>query len=612
MKEVLDRLQVLSLPGTPERDELVSEQLPAAFMADLSAALVTAHHREAWPSTANVVIFLEGFEGLERTSRETATRLLQGLTTQQRQQGRTDPLLLVVASRDPLLEVEEERAAVPFARTDEDAAQQRANSVLKDWKQRAAAAEGSLGLSDLYLPLRLHDFGREETRTYLEQFGERRHTRAFAESLQLVETIDQFTHGHPLFLALAAETVLAAKKGGPQLLPSDFERATVSPAIDPAHSRDQIGAYLVARFLRQLSEEERNDLISCAIPRFVDRKLLRVLLPVLDDRAASKRWDNYRRLSFMTADPVDVERSLFHPVVRQELLNEWPDKDNPASDYSQSHARLRDHFKKRASLGDDRAAVEEAYHALALGDPEPAITVGIRGQRSNLPLWDSLMEAVRQAPTEQLPSHIRGQTDAALTRVRQFPLEDAVRTIVLDTWLLSAPGGDPKGRGDLQRQLGEAYYSLPGGDLGENRRQGVRHLEAALEIFNPEAFPAERARTQSSLGAAYLALWMSSTHDRDVYWGKAISCIQAAAQAFKPLRGRLAGGHPGSPRHPSRGLSGRVVHDAHQPGECLPRPAHRRPRSQPAPGHRPLRGRPADRHPRGVHRRVGHDPDEPG
>lgn len=46
MKDVLLRLQVLSLPGTPERNMLVNELLPAAFMADLSAALVGARsHR---------------------------------------------------------------------------------------------------------------------------------------------------------------------------------------------------------------------------------------------------------------------------------------------------------------------------------------------------------------------------------------------------------------------------------------------------------------------------------------------------------------------------------------------------------------------------------------
>ncbi len=110
MKEVLLRLQVLSLPGTPERDMLVSKLLPAANVADLSAALVEARLPQAWSATANVVIFLDGFEVLQRASSTTATQLLQVLTTEPRKQGHTDPLLLVIGSRDPLPGMTEDNA----------------------------------------------------------------------------------------------------------------------------------------------------------------------------------------------------------------------------------------------------------------------------------------------------------------------------------------------------------------------------------------------------------------------------------------------------------------------------------------------------------------------
>ena len=92
-----------------------------------------------------------------------------------------------------------------------------------------------------------------------------------------------------------------------------------------------------------------------------------------------ERWNTYRRLSFMSRDPRDEQRSLLHPVVRQLLLHRLP-----ARSYSDIHTKLRNHFQDRASRGDERAAVEVAYHALALGDPEPVIRLGILTQRGHL------------------------------------------------------------------------------------------------------------------------------------------------------------------------------------------------------------------------------------
>lgn len=79
MEEVLRRLQVFSLPGKPERDMLVNEILPAAFVADMLDALVATDPPRAWSKQANVVIFLDGFEALLQASSTTATRLLQVL-----------------------------------------------------------------------------------------------------------------------------------------------------------------------------------------------------------------------------------------------------------------------------------------------------------------------------------------------------------------------------------------------------------------------------------------------------------------------------------------------------------------------------------------------------
>ena len=264
------------------------------------------------------------------------------------------------------------------------------------WQQRLPADRRFLRLTDLYLPLWLRDFGPEDTSRYLVQFGEQEQTQVFAKHAELVQTIDRVTQGHPLFLALAAEAVLEADARGRVLTPTDFEREKVSPEIAPEHEAEQIGDYLLELFLRQLSEADRKDLVFCAIPRFLDVAVLHVLLPSLDDIDLQKRWQAYRHLSFMGA--IGEQRTMFHPIVRHLLLRRLPPSSDPASSYWRSHTQLRDLFKQRATSGEEQAAVEEAYHALALGDPDLAIGRGIVAQQSHLPLWQPLVEAVTQAP----------------------------------------------------------------------------------------------------------------------------------------------------------------------------------------------------------------------
>ncbi len=446
MKDVLHRLQVLSLPGTRERDMLVNELLPAAFMADLSAALVEAHPPEAWSPDANVLIFLDGFEALQSASSITAMQLLRGLAIEPREQGQTGPLLLVIGSRDPLPGMTEDKQPDAFPRTAEDeaTAKQQAHDLYTRWQQRLPSkpqALRHLGLEELVLPLWLQDFGHEHTRSYLLKVGERQQTAIFAAD-DLVQAIDQVTHGHPLFLALAAETVLEAEARGRPLLPADFLRAKVSPEIAPGHQAEEIGKYLLDLFLRQLPEGERIELIRCAVPRVLDVGILRVLLPSLDtiEVPADERWQAMRRLSFLSV--VDEQRSVVHPVVRGLLLRRLPVSADPNKDFVRMHRQLKDYFTQRAASGEDEAGIEAAYHALALGEAKPAIDLGIRAQQGHLSLslWEPLLEAVRQAPTDLL---LHEDTEALASKASERALEqqdvqDAATAVVLYTWLLSA------------------------------------------------------------------------------------------------------------------------------------------------------------------------------
>ena len=533
MKDVLLRLYVMSRPGKPEREQLINEVLPAAFAADLYGALVEATPPQAWTKTANVVVFLDGFEALQHASASTATRLLQVLTTKPRKQGNTDPLLLVVGSRDPLADVPEEGPSFPFERTliqDEHTVQQRMRERYTRWQQHLPVNRRFLRLKDLYLPLWLRDFGPEDTARYLVQFGKQEHTQVFAEQAQLVQTIDRVTHGHPLFLALAAETVLEANARGRVLTSTDFEQAEVSPEIAPEHEAEQIGDYLLELFLRQFSEVERKELVFCAVSRFLDVAVLHVLLPSLDDQDVQKRWKAYRRLSFMSV--LDEQRSVLHPLVRRLLLRRLPVRTDPASDYLRTHTRLLEHFKERASKGDDQAGIEEAYHALALADPDPAIRLGIVAQQTLFPLWELLVEAVRQAPTEMLPTSTEEQADEALVLAeQQHNVKDNITALILYSWLLTAVHGYSYKAAHIQAKLGHAYSLLSTGDRATNLQQAIACFQEALRFWTPETTPSEYAAVQTHLGRAYSRL---PTGDPTTNLEQAIFCFKEALRFRTP------------------------------------------------------------------------------
>lgn len=535
MKDVLRRLQVLSMPGKPERDMLIKELLPAAFLADLVETLVDTDPPLAWTNKVNVIFFLDGFEALQHADSATATRLLQVLTTEQRKQGKTDPLLLVIGSRDALPGVSEGEHRALFARTsvsDERTVPQQIQELQAHWQHLPV---NRLRLKDLYLTRWLPDFGQDDTRSYLLNFGERERTAAFTQNEELVQTIDRVTHGHPLYLALAVEAVLEASGRGTTLTSDDFEIADVSPEVAPEHEGEQVRDYLLNLFLSQLSETEQRELIFCAVPRFLDVALLRTILQLSNDIEARERWERYRRLSFMTS--IDTQRIMLHPLVRTLLLRQLPPDHESTSDYFQIHDRLRAYFHTRAStqrspmqsgMEDWQIPLEEAYHALALGDPEPAINLGMVAQHTALVFWEPLLEAVTQAPTALMPANIEEQAYEALVQAHQQQhAQDEVKAIILYQWLLAAFQRNLQRCASLQHNLGSAYADLPTGDRIANIQQAIACYDAALQVRTREAFPIDWAATQDNLGNAYADL---PAGDRAVNIQQAITCYETALQ----------------------------------------------------------------------------------
>jgi tetratricopeptide (TPR) repeat protein len=539
LRDVLLRLHFMSMPGKPERDFLVNQLLPAAFLADLFAALLDADPPHVWSKTDNLVFFLDGFEALQLISSETATRLLEILTLPHRKQGDTDPLLLVVGGRDYLPGSDrkdgQQGQFQPSASQNDQEARRIAKTWHARWQQSLPPDKHFLRLEDLYLTIELQDFVPEDTRSYLLKFGEQRQTSLFTDNDALVQTIGQLTHGHPLFLALAAAAVLEANARGKRLTPNDFEWEKVSSDIAAGHAHERIRDYLLNLFLRQLSETECKELIYCAVPRFLDFALLRVLLPKLDDIDRQQRWNFYQRLTFMR--PVNNERLVFHPLVRTLLLRQLPADQAPESDYYRIHANLRDYFHKLANqqrsiqplevaLGE--AQIEEVYHALAMGDPEPAITLGVVAQRRNLSLWGKLLETIEQAPNELMPDDISEQAINALQfTVHHRDLEKTVKVIVLYILLLTSYKEITVASAPFHDNLGVAFNLLTTGDREANLRQAIKHHKAALQKYTREAFPREWAMAQDNLGLAYRNL---PGGDREANLRQAIEHHRAALQ----------------------------------------------------------------------------------
>src|SRR5579863_1292040 len=541
LEDVLRRLAAMSMPGKPERALLIEEVLPAAFMADIIEALVQVNPPLAWSKTTNVVLFLDGFEQLQQVSSAIATRLLQVLTIEQRREGQTDPLLLVIGTRSRFSGFVdggdhpsfEEKTSVH----DEHSVQQQVRDLYERWRRELPGSTSILRLKDLYLSLILRDFGLDDTRTYLMQFGKQERTQLLADGA-LVQAIARVTHGHPLSLALAAAALVEAKERGRVLSPDQFDEEYVSEKVvrdhERGHEEERIRDYLLELFLRQLEKPERDELIFCAAPRSLDVAILRATLQLPTDVEARRRWERYARFTFTTV--VEHDRLVLHPLVRTMLLRHIPPDDQSGSDYNQVHQRLRTYFqqgiveqKQQGSAG-WQARLEDAYHALALGDAAPAVALGVTAQQTNLTTWELLLAVIAEAPVGRIPSDTEQQAyDALLRAERHHDMKDAVRAIILYEWLTVAFQDEPQEVDRLQNNLGNAYWNLPGGDRQANLERAIACYEAALQVRTREAFPVQWAMTQNNLGTAYRNL---PGGDRQANLERAIACYEAALQVY--------------------------------------------------------------------------------
>ncbi len=508
LEEVLLRLQVLSALEGPEREYLIEEILSAALVADLLDCLVTRANSYCWDKTTNAVIFFDGFETLLEKPNRCGYRLLEMLAlAEQRLRSESDPLLLVVGTRRPLFAEDE---AVPQATPEEQAApmfaRRYAQRRLQDWLALLPEEKSAVRLNQLALPLRLQELGARGTRDYLAKLDEQRGTEVFADEA-LVTVICQLTYGQPLCLALAAAAALEAAARGQPLDPAELREALASDALVFGQG-DEVLAYLLDLFLRQLPAEEQRQMVLSAAPRALDAETLRAVLQLADDEAAA-RWQYYCRLPFMR--PINARQLAFHPLIRARLLKRLPPQKDPQSDYYQAHSRLRGHFIRFASmtemypgsLNSEQAQIEAAYHALALGQPDLAIALGLAAQQSQSAYWGPLLDAVSQAPGDLMAPETEQRASSAVNRARQHhDIQDTVTALVLYRWLLASNARNKLKVARIRHNLAVAYSNLPGGERHANLKRAIAYYQAALKVYQSLSMDFDIERAQKSLELA--------------------------------------------------------------------------------------------------------------
>ncbi len=508
LQDVLLRLQTLSTMERREREYLIEELLPAALMADLLDGLVTRDNLYCWDKTTNAVIFFDGFEALLDKTNNRGHRLLEILAlNEQRLRSESDPLLIVVGTRKPLfppvpedeIATLEEQVAPIFAR-------RYARRRVREWLLRLPEDKSAICLHHLVLPLHLQDLGPRGAQSYLAKLDAQHDRPTFADDA-LVKAIGDLTYGHPLALALAAAAAQAAAARGVPLEPAELRAALQSNELTFGKTDDLL-AYLLDLFLRQLSEEEQRQMVLCAAPRMLDAFTLGAALQLSDEEAAA-RWEYYRGLPFMRR--LSASQLAFPPQVRARLLKRLQPTRNQQSDYYQTNNRLRAHYIRYASiahmypggLNSEQAQIEAAYHALALGQPDLAIALAMAAQQSQSAYWEPLLESVSQAPGDLMSLETEQRASSAVNRARQnHDIQDIITALVLYRWLLNPSAKNQLRFAKICHNLAITYNILPGGERHTNLRRAITYCQTALPIFQSHSMAYDVERAQKSLELA--------------------------------------------------------------------------------------------------------------
>ncbi len=480
-------------PGEPrKRHRIVETLLVNAFLEDLREAFDKKRTRYASERTAFPILFFDNFDimALQNGAGQTLLELL----LKSRIEGNTDPLLVIVGSHQRLSNPTDPQQNPAFEWTDGWNEQQKVEHILHhyhQWQERSQKRQFE-ATHHLFLPLWLYDFDLKETTTYLLRVVGQGYLSSFGYTT-LAEDVHAMTHGHPLALKLVTDALQAARIQGRELLPHKTWEEPVSS--DPMHIADYeqktVETYLLSVLLYQLSPDEQEQLVDLAAPApgTLDLATLKSLLDFNDKKNMSATWERYSKLCILRV--YDGETIVFHPLVRDLLTRRLIAKSTARKNYYKViHSNLREYFSELAASSSrqeqvHKAHVGSAYHALALGDPEPAISLLCRAFIQEDTRWQYILDSITQASTVHVPANAEQQAMQALSAARSSTREseqqrrNAVTALVLYSWLLNAPDNSIGKRIELWYALGETYRCLPAPDRQICLQISEHHFENA-------------------------------------------------------------------------------------------------------------------------------------
>ncbi|HEY0756103.1 MAG TPA: ABC transporter substrate-binding protein [Ktedonobacteraceae bacterium] len=473
VSKIRSRLNEMCTMGEPERQFLINQILPKAFLADLRYGNSDKEASMLKDGPPYVVIFLDSFEVLLRNAEPVARQLLEILALNEyRKRGDSDPLLLIVASEEGLPEMSRQQLNCHFPPdrgADERNILERANALYEGWAQQLPPPGNryALSLKTIYLPLPLPTLTQNAVRHYLLRLDQGNETDIFANEA-LIEDMYRLTQGYPIFLERVA-TVLQASMQHPSSGIHNLEDLFAS------EQGEQIVDRLLALHCKQV--EERAFMLS-AIPQTLTPDLLRLVLKRLhlvtpDATTLSAEWRRYRHLPFLLASE-DDQHIAFVPGIRALFLKKLQIMGaDPDSDYLYMHQLLADFFTERIETSlrqngtrEKQDVIEQSYHQLALDNYEPVIEVATLAQQQEPALWEDLLKVIARSPATRLPSgQVKREASRALYQAQQQgrtlkSMPETIRAIVLYTWLLANPGSERKGVSSLWYELGVAYQHL--------------------------------------------------------------------------------------------------------------------------------------------------------
>jgi ABC-type branched-subunit amino acid transport system substrate-binding protein len=486
MADILVLMRRWSRPTeTRQRQLIVEKLLFDAFLEDLDETFNKKRTKIAQGRTSHIVFFLDNFDvSLTGGVGDKFLRML----INSRINGRRDPLLVIIGSHQRLFDTTDPMQNPPFERQERadtsQSGEEHVQMLLAQWEQRFHKEKSQPELC-FCLPVWLHAFRPSETASYLLRAIGQGRLSAF-EFVVMAEDIQRITHGYPLALALVAEVLQQVRMRGRKIAIHEvMQEPVLSHALEaPDHEQKTIGTHILSVLLHQLTEKEQEQLVYCCVPRRLTIGTLQVILGLNSEKEARDIWTRYSKFNVIRV--IDQQTLLLHPLARDLLMQRLMTMSNPGRDYYKAlNSNLRDYFAELAATEKNpeqiqNAQIEEAYHALALGNTEPAISYICSMLERGDEKWSTALKTMTQAPTTHITQQTKKRASQALYQAKlRRQIKDAIEALLLYSWILEDASISIDEKINVWYELSETYRYIPGLKREESQKIARAFFEKA-------------------------------------------------------------------------------------------------------------------------------------